>query len=55
VESYGYYVTTVWGRADLGVVERYVQNQGKSKEKQYQLSLSNMKKRNTLQVLRFKY
>jgi putative transposase len=35
----GYYVATVGERADWGVVERYVKNQGKSKEELRQLEL----------------
>ena len=35
----GYYVATVGERADWGVVERYVKNQGKSKEELRQLTL----------------
>ena len=33
----GYYVATVGERADWGVVERYVKNQGKPKEELRQL------------------
>ena len=35
----GYYVSTVGERADWGVVERYVKNQGKPKEELRQLEL----------------
>lgn len=35
----GYYVATVGERADWGVVERYVKNQGKPKEELRQLEL----------------
>ncbi|WP_370869659.1 transposase [Nitrosomonas sp.] len=35
----GYYVATVGEREDWGVVDRYVKNQGKSKEKLRQLEL----------------
>jgi putative transposase len=35
----GYYVATVGERADWGVVERYVKNQGKPKEELRQLTL----------------
>ena len=34
-----YYVATVGERADWGVVERYVKNQGKPKEELHQLKL----------------
>lgn len=37
----GYYVATVEERADWGVVERYVKNQGKPKEELRELSFSN--------------
>ncbi|MEQ1778250.1 MAG: transposase [Nitrosomonas sp.] len=35
----GYYVATIGERADWGVVERYVKNQGKPKEELRQLEL----------------
>jgi putative transposase len=34
----GYYVATVGERADWGIVERYVKNQGKPKEELRQLA-----------------